>query len=146
MKPALGIVCCSIILCVPVQTNAGDGVVSAGPILGFPVGIGLAVEAAPTPAFRIQGTVGTILMFNSVGIRGLFFPPMLSSGYLFGGGGRYVFVVPDVTEYRNYFCVGVGTRNRHRTGRSFFEVGYASEAETNIGLVTISVGFLVGGK
>jgi hypothetical protein len=146
MKPILRIVCCLVILCVSVNTYAGDGVISVGPILGFPIGIGLVVEATPTPAFRIQGTVGTILMVNSVGLRGLFFPPMLSHGYLFGGGGRYVFVAPDVIEYRNYFSIGFGARNQHRTGESFFEVGYASETETNMGLMTISVGFLVGGQ
>jgi len=146
MKPILGIVCCLIILCVPVKTHAGDSVISAGPILGFPIGIGLVVEATPTPAFRIQGTVGTILMVNSVGLRGLIFPPMLNRGYLFGGGGRYLFVAPDVIEYRNYISIGIGTRNQHRAGESFFEVGYASETETNMGLMTISVGFLVGGQ
>jgi hypothetical protein len=145
MKPILGIVCCLIILSVPFKTYAGDGVISAGPILGLPLGIGLVVEATPKAAFRIQGTVGTILMVNSVGLRGLLFPPMLGHGYLFGGGGRYLFVTPDVIGYRNYYWVGVGARNDHRSGASFFEVGYATETETNTGLMTISVGFLVGG-
>ena len=146
MKRIPIMVCCLIILGVPFKTHAGDSVISAGPILGFPLGIGLVLEATPTHALRVQGTVGTILVVNSVGIRGLLFPPMLAHGYLFGGGGRYLFMAPDVMEYRNYYWVGVGARKEHGTGESFFEVGYATETTTDAGLMTISVGFLVNGR
>lgn len=146
MKAVLGIVCCVIILGVPFKTHAGERLFSAGPILGFPIGIGLAVEATPKAAFRIQGTVGTILMVNSVGLRGVFSPPVLDHGYLFGGGGRYLFVAPDVAVYENYYWVGVGTRKDHRSGASFFEVGYVAETGTNTGVMTISVGYLIGAQ
>jgi hypothetical protein len=146
MKAILGILCCLIILNAPFRSNARESVLSAGPILGFPIGIGLAVEAKPKSAFRIQSTVGTVLMVNSIGLRGVLFPPALNNGYLFAGGGRYLFIAPDVNVYRNYYWVGVGTRNDHRNGASFFEVGYVAETDTHTGLMAISVGYLIGGR
>ena len=85
-------------------------------------------------------------MINSVGLRGVLFPDIVDKGYLFGGGGRYLLLAPDVIEYHNYYCFGVGVRRGHKSGALFLELGYAIDTRRTVGLLTVNVGFLFGAR
>jgi hypothetical protein len=146
MRCVFQALCFALAIGLPLTASAEDGRLSAGPMLGVPLGIGVAVEAVPSTGLRFQGTVGTSLMLTSAGMRALLFPGVVDGSCLFVGGGRYVFIVPDVLDFGNYLCIGVGSRGGHGNSSKFFEVGIVREPDKNYNTLTVSVGLLYGGR